>query len=295
MTQSKPSFSERAVQLIAVVGETASGKSALALELAECLDGEIICADSWTVYGKFDIGTAKPTPEERARVAHHLLDVADPLEGFSAAGFKRLAQESIKDIIARGKTPILVGGTGLYIDSILYDYEFLPPPTAERRQELNALSLTELLEKAEILGLGTEAIDTRNKRRVIRLIENNGRLPTRKPLRPKTLIVGLRILREQLQSKIEQWVDVMLAAGLEQEAQKLADKYGWEVEPMKGIGYREWQGYFAGLQTLVETREQIIRNSLALAKKQRTWFKRNEDINWFDDPAKALEFVQSQV
>jgi tRNA dimethylallyltransferase len=112
------------LKVITIAGLTASGKTALALDLAEVLDGEIICADSWTVYKGFDIGTAKPTAEEQARAPHHLLDVADPSVGFSAAIFKRMADEAIADIRSRGKTPIIVGGTGLYIDAVLYDYSF---------------------------------------------------------------------------------------------------------------------------------------------------------------------------
>jgi tRNA dimethylallyltransferase len=282
-------------KLIVIVGETASGKSELGLRAAEHMHGEIVSADSWTVYRGFNIGTAKPSPEEQARVPHHLIDIADPREGFSAALFKGLAEQAITDIAARDKLPFLVGGTGLYIDSVLYNYEFLPAPSPGQREELNGLSLPKLLERAEAMGLSTDMIDTRNKRRVIRLIENNGRQPGRGMLRSDTLLIGLRIPREQLEVRIEQRVDAMLAAGLEEETRQLADIYGWDVEPMKGIGYREWRAYFAGEQPLEATREQIVRSTLQLAKKQRTWFKREPAIKWFEDAAKALEFIKSQV
>lgn len=281
--------------LIVIIGETASGKSLLGLQLAQAVESEIICADSWTVYKGFDIGTAKPTTEEQQLVPHHLLDIADPAEGFSAAIFKGLAVNTITNITSRGKLPLLVGGTGLYVDSVLYDYNFLPAPPSGQREELNALSLAELLDKATAMELDTSTIDIDNKRRVIRLIENNGQLPTRQPLRPNTLVIGLQIPLEQLEAKMEQRADAMLALGLEQEVRELSGRYGWDVEPMKGIGYREWRPYFEGSQTLTETRQQIVRGTLALAKKQRTWFKRNPDIHWFDDSAKALKFVESQV
>ncbi|HET8708743.1 MAG TPA: isopentenyl transferase family protein, partial [Candidatus Saccharimonadales bacterium] len=170
--------------LIVIVGETASGKSALAMRLAKHFDGEIIAADSWTVYKDFDIGTAKPTPEEQVEIPHHLLDVADPKAGFSAPQFKRLAEQAIHDVSARGKLPFLVGGTGLYVDSVIYNYQFLPGSSPAQREQLNALSLHDLHQQAEAMGLDTTGIDMRNKRRVIRLIETNGARPTKEPLRP---------------------------------------------------------------------------------------------------------------
>jgi tRNA dimethylallyltransferase len=164
--------------LIVIVGETASGKSALAMELAQRFDGEIICADSWTVYKGFDIGTAKPSKADQKLVPHHLLDVADPEVGFSAAVFQRMAKEAIEAIASRGKIPLLVGGTGLYVDSILYDYSFLPPSDPKLREELNASSLEQVIARAEEMELDVTGIDLRNKRRVIRLIENEGVRPT---------------------------------------------------------------------------------------------------------------------
>lgn len=277
--------------LIVIVGETASGKSALALELAEKFGGELICADSWTVYKGFDIGTAKPSSEEQAAVPHHLLDVADPAVGFSAVEFKKLAVNTIRSIIKRGKLPIMVGGTGLYIDSVLFDYQFLPPSDPVLRQELNALSLAEVLARAEVLGLDTTGIDLRNKRRVIRLIENNGARPTKGPLRENTLVLGIKTDREHLRERITARVDAMLAAGLEAEVRALADKYGWEAEPMKGIGYVEWKEYFDGSQTLDETRARIIKATMDLAKRQRTWFKRNVGIQWLNHPSMADEIT----
>lgn len=277
--------------LIVIVGETASGKSSLALEVAERLDGEIVCADSWTVYAGFDIGTAKPSAEDRERVPHHLLDVADPAQGFSAVVFQRLANQAIADIHKRGKLPLLVGGTGLYVDSVIYDYSFLPAPEPGIRQRLESLSLESLLAQADKLGLDTSTVDIRNKRRIVRLIENNGQIPTKHDLRQNTIVCGLRIPRDQLQQRIEQRVDDMIATGLEDEVAKLAKRYGWSVEPMKGIGYREWQAYFTGQQTLEETRQRIIKATVDLAKRQRTWFKRNNSIHWLDNSDKVTATV----
>lgn len=278
--------------LLVIVGETASGKSALAMELAKQFDGEIISADSWTVYKGFDVGTAKSSNLERAIVPHHLLDVADPSGGFSAVIFQQLAQSAIDAIHRRGKLPILVGGTGLYIDSVIYHYGFLAPPPPELRERLNNMPLSEILELAKEKGLDTSGIDVRNKRRVIRLVENDGALPTRKPLRPNTLIIGIQTPRETLASRATRRVEHMIAAGLENEVQQLAKQYGWGAEPMKGVGYKEWREYFEGSATLEETKARIIKSTLDLAKRQRTWFKRNNSIHWFSTPVDFTNIVE---
>jgi tRNA dimethylallyltransferase len=276
-------------RLLVVVGETASGKSALALELAKKFDGEIISADSWTVYKGFDIGTAKPSKLERAMVPHHLLDVADPSVGFSAVIFQQLAQSVMSGIQQRGRLPILVGGTGLYIDSVIYSYGFLQAPPPGLREKLNAMSLQELLELAKQRGLSTAGIDVRNKRRVIRLIENEGEQPTRGKLLTNTLIIGIQTQRDALTARITKRVEGMINAGLEFEVRKLSQQYGWEAEPMKGVGYKEWREYFEGSANLDETKQRIVKNSLDLAKRQRTWFKRNKSIHWFTTPIKEIE------
>ena len=213
-------------KLIVVVGETASGKSALAMELAQTYSGELICADSWTVRRELTIGTAKPTSEEREKVPHHLLDVVGPDEDFTAAVFKGLANQAITEIVARGRTPILVGGTGLYIDGVLYDYNFLPEGDRQERVELNNLTVADLLARIDSAGLDIGDVDVRNKRRLIRLLETNGAEPTRQSLRENTLMLGLQPDRELLKERIILRVDAMLAAGLEQEAEQLAGRYG---------------------------------------------------------------------
>lgn len=277
--------------LLVIVGETGSGKTALAMELAERFDGEIISADSWSVYKHFDIGTAKPSQAERIRIQHHMVDIVEPEDGFSAAIFKRQASQQIVTIAARGRLPVMVGGTGLYIDSVLYDYKFLPPPTADRRRALNSMTLQQLLQEAEAKELDTSGIDIRNKRRIIRLIENNGRLPGRADLRPNTVVLGLSFKAEQLGVRVTARVDGMLAAGLEEEVRTLAKRYNWDTEPMKGVGYREFKPYISGTQTLDEVRLAIIRDTIALAKKQRIWFKRNKSIHWLTTDDKLAEAV----
>lgn len=273
--------------LLVIVGETASGKSDLAIELAQQLDGEIICADSWTVRREVNIGTAKPTAEQQALVPHHLLDIVAPCEDFTAAVFKRLANAKIKEIAARGKLPIMVGGTGLYIDGVLYDFNFLPAGDREERQLLNELSIEQLLQKINDQGLELGGVDTRNKRRLIRLLETNGAAQQRQPLRLNTLILGLQTERQTLSERISTRVDTMMAAGLEQEVDSLQSRYGWECEALKGVGYSQWQPYFLGQKSadeLAATRQRIIKATLDLAKRQRTWFKRNKSIHWLPTP-----------
>lgn len=279
--------------MIVIVGETGSGKSALALDLARRFDGEIISADSWQVYKDFDIGTSKPTAAEQELVPHHLIDIADAAEGFNAALYQRLAFKAIGNIQARGKLPIMVGGTGLYIDSVLYEFGFLPAVNPALRAQRNQQTIDELLAKAQASGLDMSGIDIRNKRRIIRALEAGGRRPTSKVMRSNTLVLGILTPRDVLKARVTQRVKKMLEQGLQQEVAALADRHGWEAEPMKGIGYREWQLYFTGTQNIQETEAKIIKSTMDLAKRQRTWFKRNKSIHWLDDPSNATKLVSN--
>lgn len=281
--------------LLVIVGETASGKSALAVELAQQLDGEIICADSWTVRREVSIGTAKPTAEQCAAARHHLLDIVGPCEDFTAAVFKRLANEKIVEIRNRGKLPIMVGGTGLYIDGVVFDFNFLPAGDRKYREELSAMTNDQLLQKIADAGLELGGIDTRNKRRLIRLLETNGAEQTRQPLRENTIMVGLRTDRETLNERIVKRVDAMLAVGLEREVDELQQRYGWDCEALKGVGYSQWKDYFLGQRSAEEsalTRQRIIKATQELAKRQRTWFKRNKSIHWYDTPVNDRQIVE---
>jgi tRNA dimethylallyltransferase len=265
-------------KLVVLLGETASGKSALGLDIAKKHNGEIICSDSWTVRKHMDIGTAKPSQKEQQAVPHHLLDVVAPDEPFTAADFKRLANVAIADIQSRGKLPIMVGGTGLYIDSVVYDYSFVGGEGTLDRDELGAMSAEELANMARDQGIDLTDVDVRNKRRIIRAMESGGQKPTRSALPNNVVLCGTK--PQELEVRIAKRVDAMLATGLESEVKQLADRYGWEAEAMKGIGYREWRDYFADNQSLDVTRERIISATKNLAKRQRTWFKRNPDIFW---------------
>ncbi|MHB1864978.1 MAG: tRNA (adenosine(37)-N6)-dimethylallyltransferase MiaA [Candidatus Saccharimonadales bacterium] len=285
--------------LLVVVGETAVGKSELAIKLASKLNGEIICADSWTVRKELNIGTDKPSKEDQLKVNHHLLDIINPCSDFTAAVFKTLALESIHEIASRHKLPIMVGGSGLYIDSVIFDYSFLKPSDPAVRQRLNTLSIEQLLGEASAKGLKiSENIDIRNKRRLIRLIENEGALPKKGKFRDRTLIIGIKQPTNGLMKSIEERVDKMLRDGLEKEVKQLSDKYGWQCEALKGVGYKQWHGYFVGNNTIEETRAQIISATNNLAKKQRTWFKRNKSIHWLKQPVvieKVVELITTEL
>jgi tRNA dimethylallyltransferase len=277
--------------LVVIVGETASGKSALAMQLALKFNGEIIAADSTTVYKGFDIGTAKPSLEDQKLVRHHLLDIKDASIAFTAAEFKDIAIKAVDDITSRGKLPILAGGSGLYIDSVLFDYEFAPRPEESLRTELNGMNIEELIAMARQQHIDTGEIDVRNKRRLMRLIENKGKKPVQKPLRQNTLILGVQLSRDALSKRIAERVQKQFDDGLETEVKTLAQTYGWNVEPMKGVGYREFKDYFSDPASLDEVREQIIIDTLRLAKKQRTWFRRNKSIHWVSEQFEAVEYT----
>jgi tRNA dimethylallyltransferase len=278
--------------LVIIVGETASGKSELAMSLAEKFNGEILCADSWTVYKGFDIGTAKPDQSEQNKIPHHLLDIADPKEGFSAPKFKSAAIIAIHDVHSRGKLPFLVGGTGLYIDSLVFDYSFMPEGDQQFREQLEALSLDKLRTYAIDNGLDLLQIDSHNKRRLVRYIQNGGHIPSKADVRQNTCILGITRDPDSLERRIINRVDKMFEQGLEKEVYGLAKKYGWDIEPMKGIGYREFKPYLDGRVSLGTVRENIMRATKQLAKKQRTWFKRNKYIQWIDDPSEADKIIQ---
>lgn len=276
--------------LLVIVGQTATGKSALAMQLAERFGGEIISADSRTVYRGMDIGTAKPTTVDRAEVPHHLLDILEPDESFTAADFKQRAAAAIEDISAHGRLPILVGGTGLYADAVLYDYTFRSPADKRLRQELEHLSVPELQQRLLEQGIPLPN-NPQNPRHLVRALETGGQQPKQADMRANTLVLGLHLEREELLDRIAGRVDAMLQAGLEQEAKDLSERYGFAVPPMQTIGYQEWAGYFKGVQSLEETRHLIIKNTLAYAKRQKTWFKRNKSVHWLSDRDKLQQSV----
>lgn len=278
--------------LLVIVGETASGKSQLAFQAATQFNGEIISADSWTIRRDLNIGTAKPTITEQAQIRHHLIDIIDVEEDFSAAIFKGLANEAIKSIAKKGKLPILVGGTGLYIDSVLFDFSFQSPPVnKEQREYLNSLNVNDLLKLIESRNHSLDGIDIRNKRRLIRLIETGGSVPNKQPLRDNTVVIGLDIPRDILKTRINERIESMIRAGLQDEVGNIVKRYGWDIEGLKGIGYSQWRSFYMGQSSLEETKLRIQRDTIELAKRQRTWFRRNKSIHWMSTPVNWTTFV----
>jgi tRNA dimethylallyltransferase len=230
--------------LIVIVGETASGKTVLAIDLAKQISGEIIAADSRTVYKEMDIGTAKPTPQEKGGIPHFLLDVVKPDHPFSASDFKYLATQAIEEISSRGHVPIMVGGSGLYIDSVIYDFTFRPKADPGVREQLQKLSVQELQER--ILGLGLDLpSNMQNPVHLIRTIETNGQQPMRKPLRDNTLIID----RQELKTKLKKRVEAMLKQGLIQEIKSLVKNYGWDAPGLQSTSYKAFRQYFEGQGT----------------------------------------------
>lgn len=264
---------------IVVVGPTASGKSALSLELAERFSGEIICSDSRTIYKGMDIGTAKPSAEDQARVPHWGLDLVEPGESFSAADFQMYANQKVAEIRARGHVPFMVGGTGLYVDGVIFDYSF-GAAEPELRKSLEALSLEELHEYCANNNILLPE-NQQNRRYVIRAIEqksiNTKRLAA--PI-PNTVIVGIATERDELRRRIEQRSEQLFVNGMVDEAIMLGKKYGWESEAMTGNIYRLVRRYVDGELTMEQLKQAFITSDWQLAKRQLTWLKRNPYITW---------------
>ncbi len=266
--------------LVVIVGETGSGKTALAIELARRFDGEIISADSRTIYKGMDIGTAKPTMAERAGVPHHGFDIVGPDGRFTAYDFQQLAYKMIDKISARGRLPIIVGGTGLYIDAVLYDFAFRPQASAEQRAALAALSVKQLQQAVVDQGLELPQ-NAQNPRHLTRLLEAGAPPQQIKTIPDHTLILGLWTPREQLRQRIERRVDTMVAAGLIDEVRALRARYG-DIEALRAPGYNAFSAYIDGAIDLDEAKRQFVRSDMHLAKRQRTWFRREPSIHWLN-------------
>jgi tRNA dimethylallyltransferase len=280
--------------LVVILGPTASGKTALAIELAERFGGEIIAADSRTVYTGMDIGTAKPTPEEQGRVPHHLLDVVTPDKQFTVADFQRLASRAIADIGERSKLPILVGGSGLYIDALLYGFTFRGEPDLQQREALQELSIEELQAMLKERGIPLPE-NGRNPRHLIRALETNGAAPARGSLRPNTVVIGLPAVRDVLRTKVTARVDAMVDAGFEDEARWLAKEYGWNAPGLQAPGYKAFRPYIEGEISLEEAKQLFVQNDMQYAKRQMTWFRRNADIHWISKMEEAVDLVTTIV
>ena len=260
--------------LIVIVGPTASGKTALAIKLALRYEGEIICADSRTIYKGMDIGTAKPSIKERLTVPHWGLDLVEPGERFTAADFQQYATEKIADIRTRGKVPFLVGGTGLYVDGLIFDYQFGDEGDEARRNRFMEMSLEELYKYCDRNNIILPE-NSSNKRYIVRAIEQKG-LNNRRRSEPisNSIIVGIATEKATLRTRIESRSEQLFEDGVVED--------GWDSEAMTGNIYPLARQYVEGALSLSEVKRLFVTRDWQLAKRQLTWLRRNPFICWLD-------------
>lgn len=274
-------------KVIAVVGATASGKTAYAVELAKQIDGEIISADSRLVYKGFDIGSAKPSVEERQGIPHYMIDIVEPDVNYSAGLYVKEAKKCINDILSRGKTPIIAGGTGLYFNILLQNYD-LPEiePDWELRNKLSKLTYEELALMLSELDKNA-FVEKNDKKKVIRYIEIIK--ATGKPIELSRGVndieydvewIGLNFPREELYDRINRRVDLMIDMGLVEETKSLLDKFGRIGNIVDTIGYREIIMALDGIISMDDAIDKLKQNTRNYAKRQLTWFRKNENIKW---------------
>ena len=282
--------------IICIAGPTASGKTALAVELAKELNGEVVSCDSMQIYKRMDIGTAKPTIEEMAGIPHHMIDVAEPEEDFSVSKYCEMASPIVDDIVARGKTAIIAGGTGLYMDSLIRGNDFAPFPATGHRERLEEklaiVGLDAMI--AELSAIDPEAVTRaqRNPRRIIRALEvfyetgetiTSHNLKTQAiPPRYSPLWLGLDFEpRALLYERIDLRVGIMLETGLEKEIRDLLSSgISPNCTAMQAIGYKEFVAALDGQCTMEEAADEVRKASRRYAKRQLTWFRRNEKMHW---------------
>ena len=282
--------------IICIAGPTASGKTALAVELAKSFNGEVVSCDSMQIYRRMDIGTAKPTREEMQGIPHHMIDICDPEEDFSVSRYCEMATPIVDDIIARGKTAIIAGGTGLYMDSLIKGNDFAPFPATGHRQRLEekfaAVGLDTMI--AELAAIDPEAVEKaqRNPRRIIRALEvyyETGETITAHnlktqaiPARYNPLWLGLDFEpRQLLYDRIDLRVGIMLEMGLMKEiTDLLSSGLPASCTAMQAIGYKEFVSALEGQCTIEEAADQLRQASRRYAKRQLTWFRRNKEMNW---------------
>lgn len=302
------------IKLIVIMGPTAVGKTALSIALAKKFNGEIINGDSLQVYRQLDIGTAKVTQEEMEGIPHHLIDIVDVNSPYNASDFKEAAEATIRELSDRGKLPIVVGGSGLYLQGLLDDLDFgHAGENQEYRQqliqELEADGPMHLWEKLnQIDPKAAESIHPNNSRRVIRALEaihTSGTLFSQQDndaedSKYDALLIALNCEREKLYERINRRVDIMLDAGILDEARLLYSLPHKDMnQAHKGIGYKEWFPYFDGAISLEEATESVKQNSRRYAKRQLTWFRnRMKNVHWFDvfDPnymGEVMELVEA--
>ena len=284
--------------VIVICGPTASGKTALSIELAKKIDGEVVSADSMQIYKDMNIGSAKVTPEEMKGIKHYLIDFVSPDERYSVANYKQDAKKAIKEILAKGKTPIVVGGTGLYVDSLIYEIEYNNIEIDENyRKELEDIKQNEGLEvlykKAlEIDSNAMKKISSNDSKRIMRVLEiyhSTGKTKTQQELESRTKdipydykIFAINMDREQLYDRINRRVDIMLENGLVDEVKDLLKKYKKFPTAMQGLGYKEVRDYLEGNFSYEEMVDKIKQESRRYAKRQLTWFRKNKKTIWID-------------
>jgi len=287
--------SSNKINVIAIVGATASGKTSFSIELAKQIGGEIVSADSRLVYKGMNIGTAKPTTDEMQGIFHYMIDLVEPTFDYSAGLYKKQAQEVIKDIFLRGKTPIIVGGTGLYTDILLKGFE-LPQikPDKKLRDELNEYTPEELYQILKEKDLeGSQTIEQNDKKKLIRAIEiitltgkklSEARGKSNSEYNVEW--IGKNFERDILYERINNRVDLMIEQGLVDETKGLLEKYGRAYNIVNTIGYKEITRYLDGILTLDESIELLKKNTRNYAKRQLTWFRKNPEIKWDVFPEK---------
>lgn len=286
-------------KIIVIVGPTASGKTALSIELAKKVNGEVISADSMQIYKEMDIGTAKVTKEEAQGIKHYLIDFVSPDKRYTVSNFKKDAENAIIEILDKGKVPIIVGGTGLYINSLIYDIEYQDMEYDESyRNELMKIAENEeglklLYEEAcKIDDEAMKKISPNDKKRIIRVLEifkATGKTKTEQEILSRQnevkydyKVYGISTDREILYDKINRRVDIMLEKGLVEEVKNIYGKYNSFPTAMQGLGYKEVVEYLKNEITYEEMTEKIKQESRRYAKRQLTWFRRNKEIIWLD-------------
>lgn len=302
-------------KVIVIVGPTASGKTALSIELAKKIDGEIISCDSMQIYKDMNIGSAKPTIEEMQGIKHYMIDIAEPTERFSVAEYKKRSEEAIEKILQKGKVPIIVGGTGLYANSLIYNIEYNEIMLDEEyRKNLMKIAETEvglatLYEKARSIDpVAMEKISSNDKKRIIRVLEikhSTGKNKTELELESRKnevkyeyKVFAINMPREILYDRINKRVDIMIEDGLIDEVENIIEKYKEFPTAMQAIGYKEIVMYLKGELTKQEAIEKIKQESRRYAKRQITWFKKIENIKWIDglkDKDENIKFIQDVI
>ncbi len=287
---------EKLMKIVIVCGPTAVGKTTVGTELARHFAGEIVNADSQQVWKGLDIGTAKPDPEIRAEIPHHLLDIADPAESFDASRFISLADEAIKEIVGRGKNVFVVGGTGMYIRMLVHGLCGAPPGDEKLRlklsKEIEDAGIEKLHERlARIDPVTAKVVHKNDRTRIVRALEifESCGVPASEFYRQhrfderryNSLKIGLDIPRDDLYGRIDRRVDQMLGEGWTFEVESLVKKYGIESQAFSAIGYREIASHLAGEMSMDDAVELIKRNSRRFAKRQLTWFRADREIVWF--------------